>query len=67
MKRTLFSFTFLVIQSTGMSILIVLINAVLAHGKEDFSKAEELIKNRVSCSQITSHALNKENIQGVTK
>ncbi len=38
-------------------ITIILITNVIAHGEEDFAKAEEIIKSKISCKELSDEQL----------
>jgi len=40
-----------------ISIIILLINSASAHAEEDFAKAEDLIKSKISCSESSDEQL----------
>ncbi len=40
-----------------IAFLLISINFANAHGEEDFAKAEELIKQKISCSELTDEQL----------
>ena len=40
-----------------LSMLLISISFATAHGEEDFAKAEELIKQKLSCSELTNEQL----------